>query len=89
MLKGKTALVTGSTSGIGLGIAKTLAAQGANIILNGFRFHWRRASSMKAGKRRYFVAYIYKDTNRGGRIGPPAPIPNCGIRRWQDEDRWE
>ena len=36
MLKGKTALVTGSTSGIGLGIATALAAQGANVILNGF-----------------------------------------------------
>jgi 3-hydroxybutyrate dehydrogenase len=36
MLKGKTALVTGSTSGIGLGIAEKLASQGANVILNGF-----------------------------------------------------
>lgn len=35
-LSGKTALVTGSTSGIGLGIAKALAADGANIIINGF-----------------------------------------------------
>jgi len=36
MLKGKTAIVTGSTSGIGLGIAHALAEQGANIVLNGF-----------------------------------------------------
>ena len=36
MLKGKTALVTGSTSGIGLGVALSLAQQGANIVLNGF-----------------------------------------------------
>jgi len=36
MLKGKTALVTGSTSGIGQGVAEALAARGANIVLNGF-----------------------------------------------------
>lgn len=35
MLAGKTALITGSTSGIGLGIAQALAAQGTNIVLNG------------------------------------------------------
>jgi 3-hydroxybutyrate dehydrogenase len=36
MLKAKTAVVTGSTSGIGLGIARALAREGANVVLNGF-----------------------------------------------------
>ena len=36
MLKAKTAVVTGSTSGIGLGIARGFAAAGANVVLNGF-----------------------------------------------------
>jgi len=36
MLKGRTAIVTGSTSGIGLGIARAFAGQGCKIVLNGF-----------------------------------------------------
>src|SRR5258707_4533658 len=36
MLKGKSALVTGSTSGIGLAIARAMAADGANVTINGF-----------------------------------------------------
>jgi 3-hydroxybutyrate dehydrogenase len=36
MLKGKTAVITGSTSGIGLGYARAMAEKGANIVINGF-----------------------------------------------------
>jgi 3-hydroxybutyrate dehydrogenase len=36
MLKGKNAVITGSTSGIGLGIARALAKDGANVLINGF-----------------------------------------------------
>jgi 3-hydroxybutyrate dehydrogenase len=36
MLKGKSAVITGSTSGIGLAIARALAAQGADVMINGF-----------------------------------------------------
>ncbi|WP_375248782.1 SDR family NAD(P)-dependent oxidoreductase, partial [Sphingomonas sp.] len=35
-LKGKSAIVTGSTSGIGLSIARALAGEGAQVMLNGF-----------------------------------------------------
>ena len=35
-LSGKTAIVTGSTSGIGLGLARGFAAAGASVVLNGF-----------------------------------------------------
>jgi 3-hydroxybutyrate dehydrogenase len=36
MLKGKNAVITGSTSGIGLGIARALAKDGAHVLINGF-----------------------------------------------------
>ena len=66
MLKGKTALVTGSTSGIGLGIAKALAAQGANIVMNGF-------GDIEAPKAE-IAALSVKVVHHGADMSKPAEI---------------
>lgn len=66
MLKGKTALVTGSTSGIGLGIAKCLARQGANIVLNGF--------GDSAGPKAEVEALGVKTAYHGADMSKPADI---------------
>ena len=66
MLKGKTALVTGSTSGIGLGIALALARQGANIVLNGFGdVEGPKAAVAALGVQ---VAYHGADMSKAGEI---------------------
>ena len=66
MLLGKTALVTGSTSGIGLGIAKSLAKQGANIVLNGFGdFDGPKAEISALGVK---VAYHGADMSKASEI---------------------
>jgi 3-hydroxybutyrate dehydrogenase len=59
MLKGKVALVTGSTSGIGLGIARQLAAQGANLAINGFGDAAEIAALTASLAREFGVRVIY------------------------------
>ncbi len=69
-LKGKVALVTGSTSGIGLGIAQALAAQGADIMLNGFGDAAETARLGSETAERFGVRVRYS----GADIGKPAEI---------------
>jgi 3-hydroxybutyrate dehydrogenase len=70
MLKGKCALVTGSTSGIGLGVACSLAAQGANVVLNGFGdAEGPKATVSAAGK-----AHGVKVGYHGADMSKPAEI---------------
>src|SRR3954469_12911944 len=70
MLKGKTAIVTGSTSGIGLGIATALAGEGCDIVLNGFGdpAEIERVRASLAETHGVEAAYIAAD------IGKPAEI---------------
>jgi len=66
MLQGKTALVTGSTSGIGLGIAEALAREGANVVLNGFgdAAEIERLRARLAQAHRVDVSYDAADMSR-------------------------
>ena len=70
MLTGKTALVTGSTSGIGLGLAQALAAQGAHIILNGFGETEGPIAAVRqaAGQRAIQVEYHGADMSKADEI---------------------
>jgi len=103
-LTNKTALVTGSTSGIGLGIAIALAEQGANIILNGFGdVEPARSAVARTGVR---VGYHGADLSRAADIvsmmeyadqefgGVDVLVNNAGIQHVAnlDEfpaDRWD
>ena len=69
-LKDKTSLITGSTSGIGLGIARALAAVGSSIILNGFAKPEEIAATKKAIASEFGVKVDYS----GADMSSPASI---------------
>jgi 3-hydroxybutyrate dehydrogenase len=96
-LKGKTALVTGSTSGIGLGIAKALAAAGANLIINGFgdaaAIEAERAAlaQLSGGKATYDAADLTKVEAIAECLRAPTRLPRClraPTRIWAGSISW-
>ena len=70
MLKGKNALITGSTSGIGLGVARALAAQGCGIMLNGFG----EASAIETTRRGMALEHGVQVVYNGADMTRPAEI---------------
>src|SRR5260370_21753277 len=75
MLKGKAAIVTGSTSGIGLGIATALAAEGCDVMLNGFGDP-AAIERLRAGlAERHGVRAAYFAADMANPAEIPAPVP--------------
>jgi 3-hydroxybutyrate dehydrogenase len=70
MLKGKSAVVTGSTSGIGLGIATVLASKGANLVINGFG----EAAAIEATRADLEAKYGVKVVYSGADISKPDEV---------------
>jgi 3-hydroxybutyrate dehydrogenase len=70
MLKGKTAIVTGSTSGIGLGIARALAGAGCDVMLNGFG----EASAIEAERARIAGEFGVRSAFNGVDMAKPGEI---------------
>jgi 3-hydroxybutyrate dehydrogenase len=79
-LKGKVALVTGSTSGIGLGIARALAAEGAGIMLNGFG-DAGEIETLRAGLEKEFSVKVGYD---GADLSKPDQVAAI-VQKTQDE----
>ena len=80
MLNRKAAVVTGSTSGIGLGIAHALAAQGANLMLNGFGERKSIEALMAELRARYSIEVDYSaaDMSQPGQVS--EMIEQCVAR---------
>lgn len=72
-LKGKTALVTGSTSGIGLAIARALALAGADLVLNGFGDAAQIEALVAEIQAEAGVKVVYD----GADMSKPATVPAC------------
>ena len=83
MLNGKTALVTGSTSGIGHAIASVLAAEGCNVMLNGFgdAGEIEHMRSALAEAHDVTVAFSPADMGSGDEIGGPVRAVEPRIER--------
>ncbi len=75
MIRGKSVLVTGSTSGIGLAVARAFAAEGANITLNGFGDSEAVEQQRRSIEETFAVSAAYS----GADVTKPIEIADHGI----------
>ena len=80
MLKGKSVIVTGSTSGIGLGIARGFAAQGCNIMLNGFGDGAQIEKLRAALATEHKVTVVYSSADMSKPLEVAAMVDQVGRR---------
>jgi 3-hydroxybutyrate dehydrogenase len=80
MLKGKSVIVTGSTSGIGLGIARGFAAQGCNIMLNGFGDGAQIEKLRAALATEHKVTVVYSSADMSKPLDVAAMVDQVGRR---------
>ena len=80
MLKGKSVIVTGSTSGIGLGIARGFAAQGCNIMLNGFGDGAQIEKLRAALAAEHKVTVVYSSADMSKPLEVAAMVDQVGRR---------
>src|SRR5258708_3558503 len=79
-LQGKTALVTGSTSGIGLAIARALAFEGASVMINGFGDPEEIEAMIKRGSHELTAPDIL--VNNAG-IQFVSPVEDFPVEKWE------
>ena len=80
MLKGKSVIVTGSTSGIGLGIARGFAAQGCNVMLNGFGEGAQIEKLRAALATEHKVTVVYSSADMSKPLDVAAMVDQVGRR---------
>ena len=80
MLKGKSVIVTGSTSGIGLGIARAFAAQGCNVMLNGFGDSAQIEKLRAAIAAEHKVTVLYSSADMGKALEVSAMVDQVARR---------
>jgi 3-hydroxybutyrate dehydrogenase len=85
-LAGKTSIVTGSTSGIGLGIAESLASRGSNIVLSGSRSEEQAKALVEELSTKYEVKVVYCQADLSNPMEAAEKLFACALKTFGGVD---